>query len=108
MEHLLSIKTVFPRKGGRIRYDDQREIHQQIYVGDDVVDYAFMGTDPNSADNRWLPGHLFPRHFARSVSAHHPDFHRGVAPGAITGSACLRGVGSSCLASGSRASLCAS
>jgi putative restriction endonuclease len=29
MEHLLSIKTVFPRKGGRIWYDDQREVHQQ-------------------------------------------------------------------------------
>jgi putative restriction endonuclease len=54
MEHLLSIKTVFPRKGGRIWYDDQREVHQQIYAGDDVVDYAFMGTDANSADNRWL------------------------------------------------------
>ena len=56
MEHLLSIKTVFPRKGGRIWYDDQRDVHQQIYAGDDVVDYAFMGTDPNSADNRWLRG----------------------------------------------------
>jgi putative restriction endonuclease len=22
--------------------------------GDDVVDYAFMGTDPTAADNRWL------------------------------------------------------
>jgi putative restriction endonuclease len=54
MEHLLSIKTVFPRKGGRIWYDDQREVHQQIYAGNEVVDYAFMGTDPNSADNRWL------------------------------------------------------
>jgi hypothetical protein len=82
MEHLFErIKTVFPRKGGRIWYDDQREVHQQIYAGDDVVDYAFMGTDPNSADNRWLPrrdaradpGHLFPRHFAWSVSAHNPD-----------------------------------
>jgi putative restriction endonuclease len=51
MEHLLSIKTVFPRKGGRIWYDDQREVHQQIYAGDDVVDYAFMGTDPNSPEN---------------------------------------------------------
>ena len=54
MEHLLSIKTVFPRSGARVWYDDQREVHQQIYAGDDVVDYAFMGTDPNSADNRWL------------------------------------------------------
>ncbi len=54
MEHLLSIKTVFPRKGARVWYDDQREVHRQIYSGDDVVDYAFMGTDPNSPDNRWL------------------------------------------------------
>ena len=54
MEHLLSIKTVFPRKGARVWYDDQRDAHHQIYAGDDVVDYAFMGTDPNSADNRWL------------------------------------------------------
>jgi putative restriction endonuclease len=54
MEHLLSIKTVFPRKGARVWYDDQREVHRQIYAGDDVVDYAFMGTDANSSDNRWL------------------------------------------------------
>jgi putative restriction endonuclease len=54
MEHLLSIKTVFPRRGARVWYDDQREVHHRIYAGDDVVDYSFMGTDPNSADNRWL------------------------------------------------------
>jgi putative restriction endonuclease len=54
MEHLLSIKTVFPRKGARVWYNDQCEAHRQIYAGDDVVDYAFMGTDPNSPDNRWL------------------------------------------------------
>ena len=54
MAGLLSIRTVFPRRGGRIWYDDQREAHQQIYAGDDVVDYQFMGTDPNSADNCWL------------------------------------------------------
>jgi hypothetical protein len=51
MEHLLSIKTVFPRRGARVWYDDQREAHRQIYVGNGVVDYQFMGTDPNSADN---------------------------------------------------------
>jgi putative restriction endonuclease len=45
---------VVPRRGGRVWYDDQREAHRQIYEGDDVVDYAFMGTDPNSSDNRWL------------------------------------------------------
>src|SRR5580693_6163887 len=54
MAHLLSIKTVFPRRGTRVWYDDQREAHRQIYAGGDVVDYQFMGTDPNSADNRWL------------------------------------------------------
>jgi len=54
MEHLLSIKTVFLRRGARARYDDQLDAHRQIYAGDDVVDYAFMGTDPNSLDNRWL------------------------------------------------------
>jgi putative restriction endonuclease len=54
MAHLLSMRTVFPRQGGRVWYDDQREAHRQIYAGDDVVDYQFMGTDPNSPDNRWL------------------------------------------------------
>ncbi|MHB8730839.1 MAG: HNH endonuclease [bacterium] len=54
MRYLLSIKTVFPRPGGRVWYDDQREVHRQIFEGKDVVDYAFMGEDPNAADNRWL------------------------------------------------------
>jgi putative restriction endonuclease len=54
MAGLLSIRTVFPRRGARVWYDDQREAHRQIYAGDEVVDYAFMGTDPNSPDNRWL------------------------------------------------------
>lgn len=54
MAFLLSIKTVFPRPGRRVWYDDQREVHRQIYAGDDIVDYAFMGSDPEAADNRWL------------------------------------------------------
>jgi putative restriction endonuclease len=54
MEFLLSIRTVFPRAGNRIWYDDQRQVHQQIYDGEDTVDYAFMGTDPEAAENRWL------------------------------------------------------
>jgi putative restriction endonuclease len=54
MAGLLSIRTVFPRQGGRVWYDDQRAAHRQIYGGEETVDYAFMGTDPNSADNRWL------------------------------------------------------
>lgn len=54
MRYLLSIRTVFPRSGARVWYDDQREVHQQIYEGDESVDYAFMGDNPDAADNRWL------------------------------------------------------
>ena len=54
MRYLLSIKTVFPRRGARIWYDDQREVHRQIFESDEAVDYAFMGQDPNAADNQWL------------------------------------------------------
>ena len=54
MRFLLSIKTVFPRPGTRLWYDDQRDVHRQIYEGDETIDYAFMGQDPNAADNRWL------------------------------------------------------
>jgi putative restriction endonuclease len=35
-------------------YDDQREVHRQIFEGDETIDYAFMGQDPNAADNQWL------------------------------------------------------
>ena len=54
MRFLLSTKTVVPRRGGKVWYDDQREAHRQIYQGDETVDYAFMGTDPHAVDNRWL------------------------------------------------------
>lgn len=54
MKYLLSIKTVFPKPGGRVWYDDQREVHQQIFVGVDTISYASMGTNPDAADNRWL------------------------------------------------------
>lgn len=54
MKFLLSIRTVFPRPGGQFWYDDQRQVHQQIYAGEESVHYAFMGDDPDAADNRWL------------------------------------------------------
>jgi putative restriction endonuclease len=54
MRFLLSIKTVFPKPGGKVWYDDQREVHRQIFEGDETVDYAFMGQNPEAADNRWL------------------------------------------------------
>ena len=43
MQFLLSVKTVFPKTGARVWYDDQRDVHQQIYQGDDAIDYSFMG-----------------------------------------------------------------
>jgi putative restriction endonuclease len=52
---LLSIKTVFPKPGGKVWYDDQREVHRQIFEGDETIDYAFMGKDPDAADNRYPP-----------------------------------------------------
>ena len=54
MRYLLSIRTVYPTPGRRIWYDDQRQVHRQIYEGDETVDYAFMGENPDAADNRWL------------------------------------------------------
>jgi putative restriction endonuclease len=54
MRYLLSIRTVFPRSGARVWYDDQREVHRQIYQGKEAVEYAFMGRDTQAADNRWL------------------------------------------------------
>lgn len=54
MQYLLSIRTVFPKPGGRVWYDDQREARQQIFDEVESVDYAFMGNKPEAADNRWL------------------------------------------------------
>lgn len=54
MRFLLSIRTVFPSVGRRVWYDDQRQVHAQIYGGHEAVDYAFMGDNPDAADNRWL------------------------------------------------------
>jgi putative restriction endonuclease len=54
MQHLLSVRTVFPKTGAKVWYDDQRAVHDQIARGDELVDYAFMGANPDAADNRWL------------------------------------------------------
>ena len=54
MQFLLSIRTVFPKPGAVVRYDDQREVYRQIDEGGEAIDYAFMGEDPNAAENRWL------------------------------------------------------
>lgn len=54
MRFLLSIKTVVPKPGAKIWYDDQRNVHQQIYKGEETIDYSFMGQNPEDNDNRYL------------------------------------------------------
>ena len=54
LARLLSIRTVYPKSGARVWYDDQREVHAQLQGGAGAIDYAFMGQDPDAADNRWL------------------------------------------------------
>ena len=54
MRFLLSVRTVFPSTGRKVWYDDQRQVHQQIERGQELIDYAFMKDDPEAADNRWL------------------------------------------------------
>ena len=54
MRYLLSIRTVVPNPGGKIWYEDQRRAHVQIFASRESVEYDFMGTNPDAADNRWL------------------------------------------------------
>lgn len=54
LKYLLSIRTVFPKPGAKVWYDDQRTVHQQIFNSVETVDYSFMGQDPDAADNLWL------------------------------------------------------
>jgi putative restriction endonuclease len=76
MRFLLSIRTVYPRTGARVWYDDQRRVHQQIHSGEELIDYAFMGSDPHAADNRWLK---------EAMEAQVPIIYfLGIAPGRYT------------------------
>src|SRR5882672_5912468 len=54
MRFVPSLRTVYPRPGAKVWYDDQRQVHRQIYEGDEAVDYAFMGQNADAAENRWL------------------------------------------------------
>ena len=38
MQYLLSIKRVYPRPGARVWYDDQRNVHRQIFESEETVD----------------------------------------------------------------------
>ena len=54
MQYLLSIRTVFPRPGKRVWYDDQLQAHRHIFESSEAIEYSFMGNNPDAADNRWL------------------------------------------------------
>ena len=54
LQFLLSVRTVYPRGGARVWYDDQRKVHAQIDAGEEVIDYAFQGQDPGAHDNQWM------------------------------------------------------
>ena len=51
MGTVLSIRTGVPRPGRKIWYDDQRNVHRQIYDQDEAVEYSFAPGDPNKGDN---------------------------------------------------------
>lgn len=54
MSEVLSISTRMPRNGRTSRYPDQIDAHAAIYRGDEEIEYAFQGKDPESLDNRLL------------------------------------------------------
>lgn len=54
MQRLLSLKTVYPRPGNRVWYDDQQLAHGQIHAAGELVDYSFMVGGADKAENRWL------------------------------------------------------
>ena len=54
MRHLLSVKTVIPKPGGRVWYEDQLTAHNNIFTENESIDYAFMGQNPDAAENQWL------------------------------------------------------
>lgn len=85
MRHLLSIRTVFPRPGARVWYDDQRHVHRQIYDGDETVDYAFMGENPDAADNRWLREAMENRVPVIYFLGVAPGFYQAIAPAYLVG-----------------------
>jgi hypothetical protein len=65
------------RSARRDRHTDQREVHRQIFDGDEAIEYAFMGQDPDAADNRWLH-----EAFENQIPI---IYFLGIAPGALPG-----------------------
>jgi putative restriction endonuclease len=85
MRHLLSIRTVYPRPGRRVWYDDQWEVHRQIDQRDESVDYAFMGDNPDAADNRWLREAMEERVPVIYFLGVAPGLYQGIVPAYVIG-----------------------
>jgi putative restriction endonuclease len=63
MQWLLSIKTVFPKPGGHVWYDDQREIHSRLFGADEEVSttsWEAMPTPPITGGCEMLFSKKFP------------------------------------------------
>ena len=54
MDTLLSIKTVIPRPGRRVWYDDQQEAHRAAFREGEHFEYALEGGGPQSRGNMLL------------------------------------------------------
>ena len=52
MTHLLSIITRIPKRGRKVWYDEQLQVHRQLSSASERIDYSFQGSDPNSPDNQ--------------------------------------------------------
>lgn len=85
MKYALSIKTVIPRKGAKIWYDDQKAAHNQIYQGDETIEYSFMGTNPDAADNRWLREAMVARVPLIYFLGAYPGHYHAIIPATIVG-----------------------
>ena len=97
MRFLLSIRTVFPRSGGKVWYDDQREVHRQIFDGDEAIDYAFMGQDParlttNGFARRSRTGYRSSISWAScpALSGHAASLHLRLGRQGVEGARCIR------------------
>jgi putative restriction endonuclease len=76
MQRLLSIKTVIPKPGNRVWYDDQNQAHRQVHEAGELVDYSFMQGGADKAENRWL--------YEAMVDQVPVIYFLGVAPGRFT------------------------
>ncbi len=54
MSGILSIKTVVPKPGGKVWYEDQVFRDDQIASPDSIIRYSFKGTNPEDPKNRGL------------------------------------------------------